>query len=91
MPERIEKLREIVKQLETELDSLDPLDAESRQVLEEALKELRSALGQTDTASLQSESLFQRLRDAEEHFQVSHPTISGLVLRMINGLGQLGI
>ena len=91
MPERIEKLRGIVKELEAELESLDPLDAESRQVLEEALEELRSALGQKDTASLESESLLQRLRDAEEHFQVSHPTISGLVLRMINGLGQLGI
>lgn len=91
MPERIEKLREIVKELEAELDSLDPLDAESRQVLEEALSELRTALGQKDTSSLHSESLLQRLRDAEEHFQVSHPNISGLVLRMIDGLAQLGI
>ena len=91
MPERIEKLKAIVKELEAELESLDTVDAQSQQVLEDALDDLRTALGKKDTSSLQSESLVDRLRTAEEDFQVSHPTISGLVLRMINALGQLGI
>lgn len=91
MPERIEKLHELVKELEAELDSLDPADSESRQVLKRTLGDLDRALRQTDTTPLHSESLLQRLRDAEEHFQVSHPNISGLVLRMIDGFAQLGI
>ena len=91
MPERIEKLRGIVKELETELDSLESVDAQSRNLLEEALEDLRAALSKTDPASLESESLVERLQTAEREFQVSHPTISGLVLRMINALGQLGI
>ena len=91
MPERIEKLRHMVKELEAELDSLERVDDESRQFLEDALEDLRAALKEKDTASLRSESLSQRLRTAEEYFQVSHPTISGLVLRMIDALGQIGI
>ncbi len=91
MPERIEKLREIVTELETELQSLDSVDTQSRTILEEAIEELRTALGKTDSSSFTTESLMERLHIAEGDFQVSHPTISGLVLRMINALGQLGI
>lgn len=91
MPERIEKLKEIVQELEAELESLETVDAESRALLEEALKDLRTALGKTDTESLHAESMIERLRTTEEGFQVSHPTISGLVMRTINALAQLGI
>ena len=91
MPERIEKLKAIVNELEAELESLETVDAQAQHVLEEALDELRQALGKKDADAIESESLVDRLSTAEAEFQVSHPTISGLVLRMINALGQLGI
>ncbi len=92
MPERIEKLKAIVKELEAELESLDTVDAQAQEILEAALEDLREALGKTDTAAIDSaDSLIERFRSAEDGFQVSHPTLSGLVLRMINALGQLGI
>ncbi len=92
MPQRIEKLRAIVKELEAELAALDTVDAQAHEILEAALEDLREALGKTDAAAIDSaDSLIERLRTAEGSFQVSHPTLSGLVLRMINALGQLGI
>lgn len=91
MSEHIERLKAIVKELEAELESLDVVDADSQQVLEAALAELRTALGKREPTALASDSLAERLRAAEERFQVSHPTIAGLVLRMIDALGQLGI
>jgi hypothetical protein len=91
MPERIEKLQEIVRELEAELENLDSVGPQSREVLEGALDELRTALGKQDTASLESDSLADRFREAETDFQVSHPTLAGIVLRVINALGQLGI
>ena len=91
MPERIEKLNGIIKELEAELESLDTVDAQSQQVLEKAIEDLRTALGKTDPASLESESLIAQLRSAEADFELSHPTVSGLVMRMINALAQLGI
>ncbi len=92
MPERIEKLKAIVKELEAELESLDTVDAQSQQILEDALQDLHEALGKTNTVPLDSaDSLIERFRSAEGNFQVTHPTLSGLVMRMINALGQLGI
>jgi len=91
MAERIEKLKGIVQQLEDELESLDTIDAQSERVLQDALDDLRNALGERDEASLASDSLAERLRSAEAEFQVSHPTVSGLVLRVIHTLGQFGV
>ncbi len=92
MSHRIEKLKAIVQELETELASLDTSDAEAREVLQDAIHDLHAALGQADQTAIDSaDSLIERFRSAEESFQVTHPTLSGLVLRMINALGQLGI
>ncbi len=92
MPERIEKLKAIVKELEAELESLDVEDARAQQILEAALADLREAMCKTEADTIESaDSLIERFRQAEESFQVTHPTVSGLVLRMINALGQLGI
>ena len=44
MPERLEKLKAIVRELEAELESLDSVDAQSQQLLEGALEDLHSAL-----------------------------------------------
>jgi hypothetical protein len=92
MSERVDKLKSLVKELEAELATLDTVDAESQQALIETLRELRTALSsRVGAESLSSDTVVERLRDAEENFQVSHPTISGLVVRMIDALGQLGI
>jgi hypothetical protein len=92
MSDRVDKLRSLVKELEAELATLETVDDASQQALTETLRELRIALSsRVGAESLASESVVERLRDAEENFQVSHPTISGLVVRMIDALGQLGI
>jgi hypothetical protein len=91
MPDRVEKLKSIVKELEAELATLAASDAESQEALADALRDLRAALHKAGTEPLASDSLIERFRAAEQDFQVSHPTVSGLVVRMIDALGQLGI
>jgi hypothetical protein len=91
MPDRVDKLRQLVKDLEAELAAIETDDAASRAGLTETLADLRTALGKLDSEPLAPDSLITRFRVAEESFQVSHPTVSGLVLRMIDALGQLGI
>lgn len=89
MPERIEKLRQTVKELEEELAGLASFDDETRKKLQEAVGEIQTLLKQE--GELEPDSVIERLRAAEEEFQVSHPTLSGIVARMIDALGQLGI
>ena len=91
MSERIEKLKSIVRELEIELAELESVDPESRRVLEEAVADLTTALGKTDSDVASAQSLVDRFRAAEEGFAASHPTLSGIVARVIHGLGQLGI
>ena len=89
MPERIEKLRSTLKELEEELGNLSSFDEATRQMLEEAVSEIQTALNKDEY--FEPESVIERLRAAEEKFQVSHPTLSGVVARMLDALGQLGI
>ncbi len=91
MPERIHKLQSILEELERELQTLDSSDDETRQALADAVDDLHAKLNRSDTEHLASPGMITRLQEAEELFQVSHPNISGIVVRIIDALGQLGI
>jgi len=91
MPERVEKLRTLAQELAAELDASTTSDPQSRESLAAIVGDLRAALDRLDVEPIESDTLTARFRAAEAEFQVSHPTISGLILRMIDALGQLGI
>ncbi len=89
MTEHIDKLHQTVKELEQELDGIESFDDETRQMLQEAVSEIQTVLKKQ--GHLEPDSVIERLRVAEQQFQASHPTLSGIVARMIDALGQLGI
>ncbi len=105
MSEHIEKLRTVVRELEDELHSLEDVDQQAREVLQEALREIQIVLQrqQTDSpatrepepeasaAPADSESVLDQLRESAYEFEGSHPTFSGVLMRLIDGLGQMGI
>ena len=91
MPERIAKLQATIEELQAELASLETVDDETRVVLEDAVSEIRAALRKEEHAELGESSLVTRLRDSAEQFEASHPTLFGIVSRIIDGLGQMGI
>ena len=90
MPERIHRLRTTVTELESELAGLDEVDDETRAVLEEAVQEIQEALHK-QPEEIEHQTLSDRLRDAAEGFEASHPTLYGIVHRTIDCLGQMGI
>lgn len=92
MPEHQEKLHGVLKELESELDSVGSLDEQSRAAVMSALEDIVSALRQKDFHALQkNETITDRLRDAADEFEHSHPTLFGIVSRTIDALGQMGI
>lgn len=91
MPAHIDRLRQLAKELEAELSAVDAADTASQTALAETLSDLRAALEKLDGEPMAPESLIARLRAAEADFRVSHPTVSSLVVGMIDALGQLGI
>jgi hypothetical protein len=91
MPRQLEKLRATVNDLELELNGLGELDDDSRALLEEAAREIQDALRKNDKQAISPEPLANRLRGAASTFESSHPTLAGLVQKVIDALGQLGI
>lgn len=90
MPQQIAKLRATIAELERELASLSELDDETRALLTEAASELQEALGR-QPHKIRQPLLTERLQSAAEEFETSHPTLFGIVTRMIDSLAQLGI
>lgn len=91
MPNRIEKLRAAIHELERELQSVESLDERTRQTLEDAVGEIQSALHEEDTSQLEEPGIRSRLDEALQDFEASHPTLAGLLSRIVDMLGQIGI
>jgi chromosome segregation ATPase len=90
MPERTEKLRQTLVELENELHDLDTLDDEARKMLQEVSREINTLLERAEPHPHAS-SVQNRLNESIESFEVAHPTLAGVVRRLIDGLGQMGI
>lgn len=91
MTERIERLKGTVEELERELRELETLEPASREVLERALLDIQAALANDAAARLTSGTVTQRFQNAAREFESSHPTLSGVLERVIDALGQWGI
>ena len=90
MADRLDKLRSLLSELDAELRTLGSLDDDSREQLAAAATEIAISLrrGKRTEAIRRAEgSLQDRLVD----FEASHPQLAGLITRLIDGLGQLGI
>lgn len=91
MPERLDKLRAAVEDLERELHSLEEVDPETRRLLEEARAEIQTALAGEPPPSIATGALSGRLESAARRFEATQPTLAGVLERLVNGLAQLGI
>lgn len=92
MPDRLENLRATLGELEEKLASLDEVDEGLRARLEALRLEIGEALDRAESpAEFEPRSFAQRLAAAEQEFEGAHPTLGGVLRRLIDGLAQLGI
>ncbi len=91
MSEHTKKIKATLAELEEELRTLPSVDNETRKVLEETVQEIQSALAPDEPGELQPQSLVDRLGATTQEFEESHPTLTGIISRLIDGLGQMGI
>jgi len=90
------RLRETLNELHAELENVEEVDPEMRGMLLGAAQEIDEKIQPTETDATDSpaaedQPLDDRLADAARHFEVTHPTLSGIISRLANGLSQLGI
>jgi hypothetical protein len=92
MDEHSQRLRATIAELERELRSADVVDADTRAMLQEAVEEIQSALhSNTVAAASEPHTLGERLNQTAADFDVSHPTLAGLLRRVVDALSQIGI
>jgi hypothetical protein len=92
MDENSQRLRATITELERELRGGHPVDAETRAMLLEAVEEIQAALhASTAPATSEPHTLGERLNQAAAGFDASHPTLAGLLRRVVDALSQLGI
>ena len=92
MPERLETLRAALDDLQHELQGLGEVDVELRDRLEAVRREIEQTLDKGEHPQhWEPQSVIERLQDNEQQFEVSHPTLAGIVRRTIDILAQMGI
>jgi len=91
MTEHIDRLKSTVAELEAELRTLEQLDTDTRAVLEQAVLDILAALHAAASGERAPQSLLDRLHAAADEFEETHPTVTGILGRLIDGLGRMGI
>jgi hypothetical protein len=89
-----QRLEQALQELQAELDDLENVDPQLRQRLEHTLAELQAALASaspTGSPRKQPPNVVQRLTEAAEHFEETHPTLAGTIGSVIDALGRMGI
>jgi ABC-type transporter Mla subunit MlaD len=91
MSEAQAKLRSTIQQLHRELESIEQVDEDVQQLLQTAVDDIHQALQHGAESTEESSHISGRLREAAQHFEDSHPTLSGIIGSLIDTLSRMGI
>lgn len=84
-------LREMLEKLHAELKQAGgTLDEKSRELLRAVMDDIR-AIVEPSADEAHPESLGQRLREAVDEFEESHPALTEAVGRVVDALAKMGI
>ncbi len=82
------ELGELLHQVQVELEDTAKVSDEERLLLAELMTDIRARLGDREVAE---HGLGERLGDAVEQFNRSHPTLAFALRRMMDALAKMGI
>ncbi|MDH5644112.1 MAG: DUF4404 family protein [Gemmatimonadota bacterium] len=83
-----QKLRELLDQLHSELERTESVDEKGREMLSHLNADIQKFIDPTEE---NDESLFKRLQDSIDHFEVDHPAITAALSQILNILNNAGI
>ena len=85
-------LHKQLEELHAELQQVDTTDASKQETLQKLTSDIEKLLAQKEAApSHQYKSLAERLEEAIEKFEASHPQASMLMGQVIDALAKIGI
>lgn len=83
------KIRELLEQLQGELDQVDPQDEKGRKLLANITAEIDGFLQESDDR--RDESILHRLQDTIDHFNIEHPKLTLALSEILSILSNAGI
>lgn len=83
------KLRELLDQLQNELNSTETLDEQGYQLLKDLDEDIQALLDRTDDHS--DDTFAERLENAVYHFEATHPTLTVVISKVLDSLSGAGI
>lgn len=83
------KIRELLKQLQDELNRSGPLDEKGRSLLDQITADINNLLD--GSGAQPDEPFFQRLQDSIDHFKIEHPQLTLALSEMMSILSNAGI
>lgn len=84
-----DKLEALHRQIRAELESVEHLDDEKRRLLEQLQVDIAAALERCEEEH--EPSLLERLDEAVDEFQVSHPSLTTAIGHVMDVLSRSGI
>ncbi len=87
-----QELRKLLEQVHTEIENTHSLDDQGRELLRHLDADIRSLLARSGDAPLQAGgSTLSRLEQALDHFETSHPALTGMLSKLLETLSSAGI
>ena len=87
-----QELRNLIVQLQTEIQNTRTVDEKGQELLVHLESDIRKLLAQTGglTAPVHPSTL-RRLEEGLDHFEVTHPTLTILLSKLLEALSNVGI
>ena len=87
-----ENLRKLLEQLHDELEHTESMDEKGDELLRHLNTDIRGLLKRSGKVKGESDdSMLERLQDAIDHFEVTHPTLTTMLSEMMTILSNAGI
>lgn len=87
-----ENLRKLLEQLHDELERTESVDERGKELLRHLNADINSRLKRSEKDKiLDDESTLERLQDAIDHFEVTHPRLMMMLSEMMTVLSNAGI
>jgi len=87
-----ENLRKLLEQLHDELERAESMDEKGDELLRHLNADIENLLKRSGKGrELSDESVLERLEDAIDHFEVTHPTLTTTLSEMMRILSNAGI
>lgn len=87
----IHELEESIHHIRKELADGEPLSPEDRQQLDQTLAQIERILDENDEQDSLAEPLYEELQNLSGRIEKSQPSLSVLIGRIVDALGQIGI